>query len=94
MTAPEAAMTDTMPRDHWSVDRKVPIALIATIVMGGLVHTLSFAWAASNLWTRVGELERRAEMAEPLRDRMTRLEGKADTIATTLQEIKALIRSH
>lgn len=74
--------------DHdWRLDRKVPLALILTIVG----QTVVAAWGASNLWTRVGELERQMQVAAPQFERIIRVETKVDGITGSLSEIKALI---
>jgi hypothetical protein len=72
---------------EWHLDKKVPIALIFTIVG----QTIVAAWGASNLWTRVGELERQEQIAAPQFERIIRLETKVDGITGSLSEIKALI---
>jgi hypothetical protein len=72
---------------QWHLDRKVPLALILTIV----AQTVVFTWGASNLWTRVGELERQAQLSAPQAERIIRLETKVDTITAGLGEIKSLI---
>ena len=82
-------MTDAS-RDYdlqWHLDKKVPLALIMTIVC----QTIVAAWGASNLWTRVGELERQMQTAAPQFERIIRLETKVDGITGGLSEIKALI---
>jgi hypothetical protein len=82
-------MTDAS-RDYdlqWHLDKKVPLALIMTIVC----QTIVAAWGASNLWTRVGELERQMQIAAPQFERIIRLETKVDGITGGLSEIKALI---
>jgi hypothetical protein len=73
--------------DQWHLDKKVPLALIMTIVG----QTVVAAWGASNLWTRVGELERQMQIAAPQFERIIRLETKVDGITGSLAEIKALI---
>ena len=72
---------------QWHLDKKVPLALIITIVG----QTIVAAWGASNLWTRVGELERQMQIAAPQFERVIRLETKVDGITGSLSEIKALI---
>ena len=72
---------------QWHLDKKVPLALIITIVG----QTIVAAWGASNLWTRVGELERQVQIAAPQFERVIRLETKVDGITGSLSEIKALI---
>jgi hypothetical protein len=72
---------------QWHLDKKVPLALIMTIVG----QTVVAAWGASNLWTRVGELERQMQIAAPQFERIIRVETKVDAITGSLSEIKALI---
>jgi hypothetical protein len=72
---------------QWHLDKKVPLALIMTIIG----QTVVAAWGASNLWTRVGELERQMRTAAPQFERIIRLETKVDGITGSLSEIKALI---
>jgi hypothetical protein len=72
---------------QWHLDKKVPLALIITIVG----QTVVAAWGASNLWTRVAELERQMQIAAPQFERIIRLETKVDAITGSLSEIKALI---
>ena len=72
---------------QWHLDKKVPLALIMTIIC----QTIVAAWGASNLWTRVGELERQMQIAAPQFERIIRLETKVDGITGVLSEIKALI---
>lgn len=72
---------------EWHLDKKVPIALIGTVVL----QSVFFVWAASNLWTRVGELEHKVELSAPQFERIIRVETKMDGITVSLSEIKALI---
>ena len=72
---------------QWHLDKRVPLALIMTIIG----QTIVAAWGASNLWTRVGELERQMQTAAPQFERIVRLETKVDGITGSLSEIKVLI---
>jgi len=72
---------------QWHLDKKVPLALIITII----AQTVIAAWAASNMWTRVGELEHKVEVAAPQAERIIRLETKVDGITGSLAEIKTLV---
>lgn len=76
----------------WHVDRQVPIALIMTLVLGGIAHTGTLVWWASNVTERVATLERAVVAAAPQGDRLTRVEVKIETIQSGIDEIKALIR--
>ena len=82
----ETPVSDTEDR-QWHLDKRVPLALIMTIIG----QTIVAAWGASNLWTRVGELERQMQTAAPQFERIIRLETKVDGITGSLSEIKALI---
>ena len=82
----ETPMTDAEDR-QWHLDKRVPLALIMTIIG----QTVVAAWGASNLWTRVGELERQMQIAAPQFERIIRLETKVDGITGSLSEIKALM---
>jgi hypothetical protein len=81
-------MTQEEDCKHWTVDKRVPLALIVTIVIqtGGLV------WWASSLSERVNSLERRAEQTAPQADRLTRVEVKIESVQEGITEIKRLIR--
>jgi hypothetical protein len=81
-------MSEAEDCKHWSVDKRVPLALIVTIVIqtGGLV------WWASSLSERVNSLERRAEQTAPQADRLTRVEVKIESVQEGITEIKRLIR--
>jgi hypothetical protein len=73
---------------QWHLDKTVPLALIITIIG----QTMIAAWCASNLWTRVTELERQTQVAAPQFERIIRLEAKVDGITSSLSEIKTLIK--
>lgn len=81
-------MSEREDDKHWTVDRRVPLALIVTIIVqtGGLV------WWASSLSERVNTLERRAEASAPQADRLTRVEVKIEAVQEGIGEIKRLIR--
>jgi molybdenum-dependent DNA-binding transcriptional regulator ModE len=73
---------------RWVLDRHIPLALIVTIV----VQTFVAVWGASNLWARVGGLEREVATLTPKAERLIRLEEKLGSVQATLAEIKALLR--
>jgi hypothetical protein len=70
----------------WHLDKKVPIALILTI----LGQTVVMTWWAASLSQRVDALERNAAAAVPRLESVIRLEAKMDLVNSTLQELKAL----
>jgi len=72
----------------WHLDRRVPIALIATI----LLQTVAVVWWASDLSARVSHLERTQAASAPQGDRLTRVEVKVENIQSGIEEIKRLLR--
>lgn len=73
---------------HWHLDRKVPLALIFTILM----QTAAGIWWASTISARVDYAERRIEAMAPQQDRVTRVEVKVEGIQQDTQEIKADVK--
>lgn len=75
--------------DHWHLDKRVPLAMIAALIM----QTFAIAWWASATSERVTTLERRMDAAAPQADRLTRVEVKLETVQSGIDEIKQLIRN-
>ena len=73
---------------RWHLDKRVPIALIFTII----VQTAGLVWWASSLTERVNTLERRADASAPQAERITRLEVNIEVVKDGIAEIKRLIR--
>lgn len=73
---------------HWTLDRKVPLALIVAVA----VQTFSMGWFAAALSSRVDILERQATGFVPQTERLIRLETKMENLREGLVEIKALLR--
>lgn len=90
---PEVTDEDRKYEGSWHLDRKVPIAMILTIVM----QTGAFVWFAARLDQRVEVLERsetRAAISAPVQaDRLTRVEVKIEGVQEGITEIKRLIQS-
>lgn len=81
-------MTDNAARDsstHWSLDRRVPVALILSIVLqsAGL-----FMWVGA-LTSRVSELELKAVRAIDAGERVISLEAEMREVRRVLQRIEA-----
>lgn len=74
--------------DRWTISKHIPIALIATVV----AQTIGIAWAASNLWTRVDQLEKISASNQSQAGQIIRLETKVDALTASINEIKALVR--
>jgi hypothetical protein len=73
---------------HWHLDKRVPLALIITIMM----QTGGALWWASSLSERVSSLEREFTMRAPQADRLTRVEVKIEGVQEGITEIKRLIQ--
>jgi hypothetical protein len=75
--------------EHWTVDRRIPLALILAIILqtGGIV------WWAASASERLNALEKKMEMAGPQGDRLTRVEVKLETVQEGITEIKRLIQN-
>jgi hypothetical protein len=73
----------------WHLDKKVPIALIATIA----IQTGAFIWWAASLSERVNTLERDALRSAPYAERIVRLETKMESIADGIIDIKRLLQA-
>lgn len=88
-------MTDSaVEKEHWSVDKKVPIALIVAI----LGQTGAFVWWGATMSARVdilerdnAKLERRVESGESaargVSERLVRVEEKSSTILDLVRQI-------
>lgn len=79
--------------DHWSFDKRIPIALILTLLtQGGLG-----IWWASGTDKRLDALEKsetRATVSAPVQaDRLTRVEVKLESVQEGITEIKRLIQA-
>ena len=85
--------------DHWTFDKRIPVALIGTLV----VQLAMGVWWVSALNSRVSELERGADKVlirsasndtdmGTVKERVLKLEINLTNINTKLDEIKDLIR--
>jgi hypothetical protein len=72
---------------QWHLDKRVPIALILTIVG----QTFTAIWWLASLSQRVDVLERNASAAIPRLESVIRLETQVAEIHNAVQEIKALV---
>ena len=74
--------------DHWHWDKRVPVALILTIVFQSAV----IIWWASGISERVSVLEKRQDASAPQADRITRLEVNIEVVKEGVTEIKRLVQ--
>lgn len=94
---PRIAVLDKVPpppappaieeRPHWTVDRKVPLALIFAIA----IQTAGALWWASQMTSTVDTLKTAVASLSQSPERLVRLETKVEGIGAQLTEIKGSI---
>lgn len=73
--------------ERWMVDRHVPVTLIATLMLqfaGGI-------WYASQITTRITDIEKQLSAAAPQESRLTKLETKFEAVLDKLSDIKVSV---
>lgn len=75
-------------KEHWTLDKRVPLALIIAIS----IQTAAGVWFLAKLDSRVGSLEETRQVTAPQSDRLTRVEVKIEGIQATTDRIERLIR--
>lgn len=75
-------------KEPWHVDKRIPIALIAAI----LVQTGGALWWAAKVDARVVSLEKTLEQAGGTDGRLIRLETQMQVLNETLRETKDILR--
>jgi Tfp pilus assembly protein PilN len=73
---------------HWHLDKRVPIALIITILM----QTVGIVWWAASLSERVTALENRFQDLRTHQGRIVRLEEKQTAVHQRLDRIETIQR--
>lgn len=87
-----ASVIDTSDsRWHW--DRKVPIALILTLIVTFAGQSVTALWWASKIDSRVDQLEKENIAAAPNNDRLTRVEVKLESVQAGISELKDILRN-
>ena len=82
-------MDDHMRQDReWHLDKKVPLALIVTL----MVQSGTFIWWAAKADNRLDVLERSSAISAPQIERIVKLETKMDTIVDSLNDMKVILR--
>ncbi len=76
------------PAGHWHLDRRVPVALIATLVL----QTIGVVWWAATISARVDAIERRLFEMQGFSARLARLEERQLAVGDRLERIEALQR--
>lgn len=85
-------MTDEENREYeskWHLDKKVPLALIATIA----IQTIGIVWFAAGLFYRVEALEKHQLASSPQADRITRMEVKIENVERGVNRIESVLQS-
>lgn len=77
---------------HWHVDRRVPLAVIITLLLTFAGQTATAAWYMSKLDQRVESLEQARTATAPQGDRLTRVEVKLESALDGISEIKSILR--
>ncbi len=72
----------------WHLNRRVPVALIVTIIM----QTIGIVWWAASISARVDVLERRLQEARHNQSRIIRLEANQNAVYQRLDRIEAASR--
>ena len=88
--AHEAVQEAMQMETKWHLDKRVPLALIFAL----LVQTSGAFWWASNIDSRVAELEKDYSESIVLSERVVRLEEQMKITNTLLQEIRDTLKNN
>ena len=83
------AMADinTNRREEWQIDKKVPVALIFTL----LIQTAGFAFWMGQLSIRIDQLESQNLRYSTNSDRLTRLEVRIDSLTEAVRGLSSRV---
>ena len=76
----------------WHIDRRVPLALIVTIVLAILAQTAAGIWFISDLNRRVGNLEGDAAQSRTDSRNLIKLEGLVGELQRIVNRLEAAPR--
>lgn len=76
----------------WSVDKKVPLALIVSMFIMCAGQFGGFIWSQATTSARLEAVERAIVAAAPQDSRLTRVEVKVDGLQRTLDKIESLVQ--
>jgi len=76
--------------DHWHLDKRIPLALIVTIVM----QTLAATWWAASVDARLTFVEDTAATSREVSERITRLEVQQQELREDLRDLIQLLRQN
>lgn len=95
MAKQPAPVRDTSD-ERWHIDRKLPIALIVTLIITFSGQTFTAIWWASKTDSRLEVLEGISKAAAPTSteqgNRLTRVETKLEAVQDGISEIKSILR--
>ena len=75
-------------KEHWAIERKIPIALLTALA----IQTGVWIWQTAAAWARLDQLEKKVEAMAPQGERLVRVETKTDLLIAGLAEVKDIVR--
>ena len=75
-------------KEHWAIERKIPIALLTALA----IQTGVWIWQSAAAWARLEQLEKKVEAMAPQGERLVRVETKTDLLIAALAELKDILR--
>jgi len=75
-------------KEHWAIERKIPIALLTALA----IQTGVWIWQSAAAWARLEQLEKKVEAMAPQGERIVRVETKTDLLIAALAELKDILR--
>lgn len=73
---------------HWTLDRRVPVALMLTVA----AQTMGIVWWAATAQARIDSLERGVALLAPHVERVIRVEEKLGVVQQGIVDIKSALR--
>jgi hypothetical protein len=67
-------------KEHWAIERKIPIALLTALA----IQTGVWIWQSAAAWARLEPLEKNVEAMAPQGERIVRVETKTDLLIAAL----------
>jgi hypothetical protein len=75
-------------REHWAIERKIPIAMLTALA----IQTGVWIWQAAAASARLDQLEKKVEAMVPQGERIVRVETKTDLMIAALAEVRDILR--
>ena len=80
-----------MPENHWSVDKRIPIAVVLSVLIGMFGNTAGVVWWAATSSSRLDRLEEFMAEMRSSDARIARLEQITIMQTTTLNRIEGKV---